>query len=437
MARAVQFRPIRRPRRPVRRRCRDPGCRRRRGGRRGPRRRHQPGRGSDPQRARCAQVFPATFPSGEGSDLAGIVSAVGPGSTEFAVGDEVLGWSWRRSSHAEYVAVPVTQLIAKPAGLSWEVAGSLYVVGCTAYAAVRAVGAGAGRHRRGVGGGRRGGQRRRPAPADQGREGHRHRLGGQPRLARRRRGPSPSPTATGSPTACGGGPGRDRRVHRPVRARVRAAGVDLGIEPARIETIIAREKAQELGAKSEGSGDATRRVLAEMAELVASGQIEIPIAATYPLEQVRDAFARARRATHPRKDRPAPLTAAGVQRSRLQRVARNDCVFPLSIMRPLALAETLGGAHDGRERRRAILRRTRTTTPMSPSRTALTTRALTSRPSKRSCSLPVTRGMPRGATSLRRPAPVRAIRLRPSSRLNGTSSWRAKPGSPTLRTSEG
>ena len=85
--------------------------------------------------------FPATFPSGEGSDLAGVVSSVGEGVAEFAVGDEVLGWSWRRSSHAEYVAVPVTQLIRKPARLSWEVAGSLYVVGCTAYAAVWAVGA--------------------------------------------------------------------------------------------------------------------------------------------------------------------------------------------------------------------------------------------------------------------------------------------------------
>jgi len=84
-------------------------------------------------------MFPATFPSGEGSDLAGVVSTVGDGVTEFAVGDEVLGWSWRRSSHAEYVAVPVGQLIAKPAALSWEVAGALYVVACTAYAAVRAV----------------------------------------------------------------------------------------------------------------------------------------------------------------------------------------------------------------------------------------------------------------------------------------------------------
>ncbi|ETB51822.1 NADPH:quinone reductase, partial [Mycobacterium avium 11-0986] len=83
--------------------------------------------------------FPATFPSGEGSDLAGMVTAVGPGVTEFAVGDEVLGFSLRRSSHATHTAVPVGQLIRKPPELSWEVAGSLYVVGVTAYAAVRAV----------------------------------------------------------------------------------------------------------------------------------------------------------------------------------------------------------------------------------------------------------------------------------------------------------
>ena len=86
-----------------------------------------------------AEVFPATFPSGEGSDLAGIVHSVGDGVTGFDVGDEVLGWSWRRSSQADYVAVPADQLIEKPPALSWAVAGSLYVVGCTAYAAVRAV----------------------------------------------------------------------------------------------------------------------------------------------------------------------------------------------------------------------------------------------------------------------------------------------------------
>lgn len=83
--------------------------------------------------------LPATFPSGQGSDLAGTVVGIGPDVTRWQVGDDVLGWSWERSSQAEYVAVPEDQLVAKPEGLAWEVAGALYVSGCTAYAAVAAV----------------------------------------------------------------------------------------------------------------------------------------------------------------------------------------------------------------------------------------------------------------------------------------------------------
>ena len=67
--------------------------------------------------------------------------------------------------------------------------------------------------------------------------------------------------------------------------------VDLGIPRDRIETIASFAKAQELGVKADGSGTAsTPEVLTEMADLVASGAIEIPIAATYPLERVADAF---------------------------------------------------------------------------------------------------------------------------------------------------
>ncbi len=59
----------------------------------------------------------------------------------------------------------------------------------------------------------------------------------------------------------------------------------------KIETIIAFERAQEVGAKMEGSTDAsTPEILGEMAELVATGKIEVPIAATYPLDEVREAF---------------------------------------------------------------------------------------------------------------------------------------------------
>ena len=78
--------------------------------------------------------WPATFPSGQGSDLAGVVAEVGSGVDAFAVGDEVLGFTDQRSSQAEFVAVPAHQLTAKPAAVPWEVAGGLYVVGTTAYA---------------------------------------------------------------------------------------------------------------------------------------------------------------------------------------------------------------------------------------------------------------------------------------------------------------
>jgi len=62
-------------------------------------------------------MFPATFPSGQGSDFAGIVAELGPGVSGVAVGDEVIGFSMRRSSHAEYVTVPANQLTPRPANV--------------------------------------------------------------------------------------------------------------------------------------------------------------------------------------------------------------------------------------------------------------------------------------------------------------------------------
>src|ERR1700746_1720383 len=84
-------------------------------------------------------MFTATFPSGQGSDLAGVVAELGPGVGGFKVADEVIGFSMRRSSHAEYVTVPANQLTPRPAAVPWEVAGSLFVAGATAYGAVRSV----------------------------------------------------------------------------------------------------------------------------------------------------------------------------------------------------------------------------------------------------------------------------------------------------------
>jgi NADPH:quinone reductase len=239
-----------------------------------------------------AARWPATFPSGEGSDLAGVISAVGDGVEDFAAGHEVLGWSERRSSHADYVAVPVEQLIAKPPQLSWEAAGSLYVVGVTAYAAVRAVAA------------ERGDTVAVSAAAGG--------VGTVTVQLLRSKGATVLGIASEdnhdwlsahgvTPVAYGDGLKERLETAAPdgIDAFIDLFGpeyvqlaADLGVAPERIDTIISYEKAQEVGAKTEGSADAsTTDVLAEMAALVASGSIEIPIAATYPLEQVKDAYA--------------------------------------------------------------------------------------------------------------------------------------------------
>src|ERR1700760_4734076 len=60
-------------------------------------------------------IFPSTFPSGQGSDLAGVVEQVGAGVTGVAAGDEVIGFTNNRASHAEYVLVEAGNLTAKPA----------------------------------------------------------------------------------------------------------------------------------------------------------------------------------------------------------------------------------------------------------------------------------------------------------------------------------
>ncbi|MBC7725252.1 MAG: NADP-dependent oxidoreductase [Burkholderiaceae bacterium] len=81
---------------------------------------------------------PITFPQRQGSDFSGLVSSIGEGVTSFSKGAEVLGHA-SMSSHANWVVVPQSQLVAKPASLSWEVAGSLFLAGLAADDAVQAV----------------------------------------------------------------------------------------------------------------------------------------------------------------------------------------------------------------------------------------------------------------------------------------------------------
>ena len=238
-----------------------------------------------------AERFPATFPSGQGADFAGEISETGPGIAGTAVGDAVVGWSDERSSQAEYVVVPGDHIVPKPAEVPWEAAGALFVAGTTSYAAARAVGASAGEtvvvaaaaggvgsilvqllRARGV-----------------------HVVG----IASERN--HPWLESVGAvPVAYGDGLADRVRAAAPrgIDAFVDLYGPDyvrlaleLGVARDRIDTVISFEAAQQEGIKAEGMAAAsTAEVLGELVGLVADGSITVPIARTYPLEQVREAY---------------------------------------------------------------------------------------------------------------------------------------------------
>ena len=237
--------------------------------------------------------WPATFPSGEGSDLAGVVEQVGPEVTGVALGDEVIGWVDTRSSHAEYAVVQAASLARKPGGVPWEVAGALPVAGFTAWAAVRAVALNAG-----------------DTLVVAGATGGVGSIAVQ--LARRRSGATVIGLASEPnhawlsdhgviPVEYGDGvAGRIRSAAPKVDAFIDTYGGDyvelaleeLGVSPTRVDTITRFDAIDKYGVKAEGNAaGASAAVLAELAGLIAAGELEVPIAATYPLAQVREAFA--------------------------------------------------------------------------------------------------------------------------------------------------
>lgn len=70
-----------------------------------------------------------------GQDLAGVVEVTGDGVTEFKPGDEVFGWNG--GTFAEYVVVPVGNLVRKPEQVTFEEAASVPIVAFTALQGLR------------------------------------------------------------------------------------------------------------------------------------------------------------------------------------------------------------------------------------------------------------------------------------------------------------
>ena len=226
--------------------------------------------------------WPTTFPSGEGSDLAGVVEQTG---------DEVIGFTDNRASHAELVVVEAGNLIARPAAVPWDVAGSLFVAGTTAWATVRAVAAAKGDVV--VISGAAGGvgcvavQLARDVGATViglASESHHDWL----------RDHGAIPVSYGDGVA--------ERIREAAGGRVDALidtygsgyvelGLELGVAPERIDTIADFPAAARYGVKTDGNAaGASAEVLAEVARMIVEGTLEIPIARVYPLDQVRDAY---------------------------------------------------------------------------------------------------------------------------------------------------
>ena len=80
-----------------------------------------------------------------GTDVAGVVEAVGREVTDLQPGDEVFGSSWADTlatagTFAEFTVAPASKLIKKPVGLTFEDAGASAMSGLTALIAMRDVG---------------------------------------------------------------------------------------------------------------------------------------------------------------------------------------------------------------------------------------------------------------------------------------------------------
>ena len=225
-------------------------------------------------------------------DLAGEVVDIGDDVRDFAINDKVLGWVQDWGAHAEFVAVPVEQLAAKPDALSWDVAGSLYVTPMAGLAGVNAV-----------------------APKKQDTIVISGASGGvgftSAQLAKRC-----GATIIGLASADNApllsrhgvipvtyGDGQAERIRTAAEGRAIDGFIDtfssgyvelaikLGVPKERINTVVDYQAAQTENVKALGTREAGGiEAFKMLIELATAAELEIPIAATYALSDVRTAY---------------------------------------------------------------------------------------------------------------------------------------------------
>jgi enoyl reductase len=236
------------------------------------------------------QYMPShSLPSQQGNEFAGVIDEVGDGVEGIESGLEVLGWT-SFAAQADFVVVRASHVARKPASLDWATAGGIGLVGNTANRATIAVD---------------------PKPGDTvlvsaaaggvgllacqfaildgatviGTASERH------HELLRRMGIIPVTYGVGlvDRLRAAAPQGITAVIDNAGQETVEAA-IELGVDPSRINSIVWPEGAEKYGISTVGGNGKTAENLAQLAELFAEGRLVMPIAATYPLDQVRQAY---------------------------------------------------------------------------------------------------------------------------------------------------
>lgn len=229
-----------------------------------------------------------SLPVAVGREFSGVIEAVGQGVDDLAVGDAVFG-SIPQGAFADVVIAPASVVARVPEGVPLEVAAGLALAGQTAWDALESQGLHAGdaivvsAAAGGVGG-----------------------MLGQLAVARGIRVIGTAGAANHEWLRSRGiepvlyGEGLRERLAATAPDGITAAfdqfgpetieaALSLGVPPERINTIAA--DASVYGVRNVGRGAVHPPTLDALAALVADGTLDVPIAATYPLSEVRAAFA--------------------------------------------------------------------------------------------------------------------------------------------------